>query len=518
MALIYRKILNNVKNFRSAKGLWNLGGYFLAGASAALGFAPFQLSFMFLLSWGWFFAKIALVTRSESHNFACAFAFLLGLHMANLYWLAFPLTINLARHWILIPPAVILIPIYLSLQLWLAVFITEKYCDGIYEKALAFTTLFCAILFFVGHYGPGFPWILPGYIWNSHEIFLQTLSVYGIYGLSFVTVLISCLLGCSYVFHKKKDPENSRKSLLGALFLVLFLIVFGFYRLHWYRTEFTNYNVRIVQCNISQMDKINQNLSFKNLNRHVALSWHNRRIDFVIWPEASVPYLYHEQFAQLHSHLKSPLKIGEYLIAGAVRKDLLTSNVYNSAVVINHLGENIYNYDKIRLVAFGEFLPLRKYIPFESFSSIASDIGDFNVGSAPKLLEINGLRIVMAICYEAAFPLEFIPSGQRGDVILNLTNDGWFGPTSEPFQHLQIVRARAIEIGLPLIRAANYGISAVFDPLGREIGRIDFNKSGFLDCRVPRSILETPYGKFGDLLFFVFLMIGLIYAFRRGHP
>jgi apolipoprotein N-acyltransferase len=260
---------------------------------------------------------------------------------------------------------------------------------------------------------------------------------------------------------------------------------------------------------------MDQSLSYRNLRQHVALSRHDARIDFIIWPEAAVPYLYHERFAQLHEHLKSPLKIGEHLITGAVRKDLFTSSVYNSAVVINHRGENICNYDKIKLVAFGEYLPLRKYIPFQSLQSIASEMGDFDVGGKSQLLEINGLRMVMAICYEAAFPQEFIPAGQRGDVIVNLTNDGWFGHTSEPFQHLQIVRARAIESGLPLIRAANCGISAVFDPLGREIGKIAFNKSGFLDCRVPHSISETPYSKFGDMLFFVILIVSLIYAFRK---
>ncbi|MDR2067597.1 MAG: apolipoprotein N-acyltransferase [Holosporaceae bacterium] len=516
MTLIHRKISKNVRNRRFGSGLRSYGRYFLAGASAALGFAPFQLSLIFLLSFGWFFAKIIAEDQWTDGNLVHAFVFLIGLHMAGLYWLAFPLTVNFARHWILMPPAVILIPAWLSLQLLPAVFIAKRYCRGIYEKALTFAALFCAGLFFLGHYGPGFPWILPGYIWSCHEIFLQTLSIYGIYGLTFITVWLSGLMGCSYVFHRKKDLKNRRKSLQGALFLMLSLTIFGFVRLQGHGTEFTQRSVRLVQCNISQKDKMDQKLSYGNLRRHVDLSRHDARVDFIIWPEASIPYLYHEQFAQLHEHLKSPLKIGEYLIAGAVRKDLPTSNVYNSAVVVDHRGENICNYDKIRLVAFGEYLPLRKYIPFLGLQSIASEIGDFDVGGAPKLLEINGLRMVMAICYEAAFPLEFIPAGQRGDVIVNLTNDGWFGPTSEPFQHLQIVRARAIETGLPLIRATNYGISAVFDPLGREIGRIAFNRSGFLDCRIPTSIPETPYGKFGDLLFFVFLMISLIYAFRRG--
>jgi apolipoprotein N-acyltransferase len=245
----------------------------------------------------------------------------------------------------------------------------------------------------------------------------------------------------------------------------------------------------------------------------VACSRHSSRLDLIIWPEAAVPYLYHERFSDLHGFLKSPLKIGEHLITGAVRRDMVTGLIHNSAVVVNHLGENVYNYDKRRLVAFGEYIPLREYIPFQSLRSIAGAIGDFDVGNLPQEIEVGGLRILMAICYEAAFPNEM--DGKTANLIVNLTNDGWFGPTSEPFQHLQIVRARAVETGLPLIRATNYGISAVFDVCGREVGRIPFGKSGFLECRIPKDMGKTPYSNLGDTLFFLLVVAALAYSFRR---
>jgi apolipoprotein N-acyltransferase len=139
------------------------------------------------------------------------------------------------------------------------------------------------------------------------------------------------------------------------------------------------------------------------------------------------------------------------------------------------------------LVPFGEYVPFREYLPFQS---IASDIGDFDRGEKAPVIELDGVKIVFAICYEIAFPN--FRKGRDADIIVNATNDGWFGFTTEPFQHLQIARARAIETGLPLIRATNYGISAVFDPCGRELARVPINEAGIIEINIPKKILILP--------------------------
>jgi apolipoprotein N-acyltransferase len=493
------------------KSLTNrLASNFFVGGFGALGFAPFQIIPAFLFSVGWFFKNNIAENGVAKKILLESFAFFLGFHMFCLYWMVYPLTIDITNHWILIP-FTILIPAYLSIQLVVPVFVTIKYCNGTYEKIFGFSALFCIVTYFYGHCLPGFPWILPGYIWNLHEVFMQTLSLFGIYGLSFITIVISCFCGTAYIFYEKKDGKNMMLASGIPLALVLAMVTFGIWKLCLNKTKYTHYKARVVQCNILQSDKMNNSLSLQNLNKHISYSKHGTRLNFIIWPEAAIPYLYHEQFTNLHNYLRSPLKIGEYLISGTVRKDLSTTNIYNSAVIINHEGRNICNYDKIRLVLFGEYIPFRKYIPFQS---IASDIGDFDIGKLPSSIQISGLKITMAICYEAVFP-NFAPQCDETDVIINLTNDAWFGFTTEPFQHLQIVRARSVETGLPLIRATNYGISAVFDSWGREINRIKINNCGVMDFYIPQKTANTPYNRAGDSIFFIFISASAVYAFRR---
>ncbi len=154
--------------------------------------------------------------------------------------------------------------------------------------------------------------------------------------------------------------------------------------------------------------------------------------------------------------------------------------------------EVIGKYDKQHLVPFGEYIPGRKYIP-ETFQAVANTIGDFDVGTTSKIINLKGLKAVICICYEAVFPNEIIPPCEDGDVIINITNDSWFGYSSALSQHLQIVRARAVEEGLPLIRATGFGIAAVFDSCGREICSLPTSYSGVMDFYIPNKINPTVF-------------------------
>jgi apolipoprotein N-acyltransferase len=462
---------NNNSNFK----------YFFIGMLGAFGFAPFNLYPIFIAVFSWFLAKAydnSLVSLQKS------FLFFLGFYIATLYWLAIPLTVDFSKHFVLIPFAVTLIPAYFSAQMLIPIAIL-RYFRGIFSKSFVFSVLYTVIIYIHGHGSFGFPWIFSAYIWNSHELFMQTLSIYGVYGLSFITILLTSFLGAAIFYRNQDKTKQSQKYLTISASIFLSICIFGVIRLAKNPTEYTPITARIVQPNIQHQEKKQRK---DMLNRMLELSRNTGDVNLLIWPEATIPYLYSENLRGLHQLLSGPL-VGNfsYLIAGAVREDF-AENIYNSAVIIDHFGRNIHNYDKIHLVPFGEYIPFRSFLPF---GNITNDIGDFNIGSVNhNSVQLCGLKIVLAICYEAVFPVDCMPSGDKQsiDLMINLTNDGWFGFSTQPFQHLQIVRTRAIEMGIPLIRATNIGISAVFDPLGREIKRIQINTIGYIDFKIPSKL------------------------------
>lgn len=473
--------------------------YLLFGALGALGFAPFNLYPVFIAVFAWFLYNVF----SRKTTFFQAVIFFTAYYIANLTWIIDPLKVDLARHFMLIPFAITLIPMYLAVQMLIPV-LAVKFVRNILAKALVFSVVSSAVIYLHGHGRFGFPWVLPGYIWNSHELFMQTLSIYGIYGLSLVTMLIPSLIGAAAVLQSAEfSRKNASIAIISAVFLLfLGMCLFGLSRLAKNQTTYTNIAVRVVQPNIKHGEKKYREAM---LNRLINLSKESESVaDLIIWPEASFPYLYSESRPGLNSLMAEAFSdiAQECLISGVVREDSVTNEIYNSAVVINQFAQNVHTYDKIRLVPFGEYVPYRSALPFQN---IANDIGDFAVGDAKyRIFDFRGLKIAMAICYESVFPLECMPNDRvAADVMVNLTNDGWFDVHgNQPHQHLQIVRARAVEMGVPLIRGANVGISAVFDALGREIKRLEIDRSQSMDCRIPVKLPQsTVYSELGDKVF-----------------
>lgn len=418
-------------------------------------------------------------------------------YIGALYWLVNPLTIDLSKYWMLIPFAIIAVPAYLATPLMIPAYILSNsfkvFSFNIAIKVLLFVSLNFLIIYIFGHYMPGFPWALPGYIWNGDLQISQALSIWGIYGQTYFSLILGVLWGVGIYWYRKKSRCKYGIAFGVVVCAIISLQCWGNYRLESAERSFTNYRVRCIQGSISQKDKMDRRLFSDNFGLYLNLSYDkDKGPDFIIWPEASLPYLYTEQYP-LRKTLSNIIPRGGYLLAGVVRKDPITSKVYNSVVVLDNCGTNVAYYDKRRLVPFGEYVPFRKFIP-EVFAPIANSIGDFDVGKKRKFIELKGIKISFMICYEGIFPGEFVFDDT--DVIVNVTNDGWFGYSSELLQHLNIVRARAIEEGVPLIRVTNFGVSAVFDSYGRKVDMIDIGKVGVIDCLIPKKSEKTFYRKF----------------------
>jgi len=226
----------------------------------------------------------------------------------------------------------------------------------------------------------------------------------------------------------------------------------------------------------------------------------------LIWPESAFPFFLTREPDAL-SIISSMLAPNTTLITGAARlvepvPSRSDKRAYNSVYVIDHRGSILTTYDKLHLVPFGEYLPFQDLLERAGLTQLIDVPGGFLPGAQRHRIAVPGAPDMLPlICYEAIFPGEAVPMGERPGWLLNLTNDAWFGISSGPYQHFQQARVRAIEEGLPVIRAANSGISAVIDPVGRVIAALPLGQDGLLDSALPRAAEMTIYARVGDFLF-----------------
>ena len=377
-----------------------------------------------------------------------------------------------------------------------------------------------------GHILTGFPWNLVGYAWGSYIQILQIASVVGIYGLGVITVLLAAL---PMLAVRQKGPLAKLVPVGGAVATAAMLWAFGTYRLERATTATVpNVRLRLVQVGVPPTVHWDRQKRARVLAREIALSQlpptpGNTTPTDIIWPEAAVPYILDDAPQILHE-VESAIPDRGLLITGAVRRSRSDHDrgLLNSIVAVDGSGEIVGAYDKIHLVPFGEYMPLRSLLPFKKLT--AGSI-DFVGGRGEALMTFGRLPpAVTQICYEAAFPGALTEAQSRADVqwILNVTNDAWFGTSWGPYQHFLAARVRAIELGLPLVRAANTGISAVVDAYGRVREALPLGVVGILDSGLPQAAAaRTPYSRWGDTPFWIgsslLLAVALVAGRRARH-
>jgi apolipoprotein N-acyltransferase len=309
---------------------------------------------------------------------------------------------------------------------------------------------------------------------------------------------------------------------------VLFLVFFagGEVRLSTVKVDdVPGVHLRIVQPNVAQADKYRPALVEQNWNRLITLSNApaKNRPTHIIWPEAAPPFLLTRAPAAL-DEIAALTGRDRVLMTGALRvvrhgKDI---DYYNSFYVFAHGAQVLGVYDKFHLVPFGEYLPYEKFFASLGLTKVVGIEGSFSTGDGPHTLIVPGAPPAgPLICYEILFPGEVV-GAQRPGWFVNVTDDSWFGPWAGPMQHLLVARMRAIEEGVPVARAANTGISAVIDPLGRVRAHLGLDRTGVLDASLPAIIDPTPYARSGDYGFWLLVLAcatgaGLA-AFQRQKP
>jgi apolipoprotein N-acyltransferase len=314
-----------------------------------------------------------------------------------------------------------------------------------------------------------------------------------------------------------------------ALALLIAMGVFGGIRLKLQPTTMVGkVKLRIMQPNLQQDVRFNYSAKAEVMQKYLTLSDRAsgpqstgvRDASILIWPESAFPFFLTRE-ADAMAQIAELLPKGTVLITGSVRAPDLppgakVTRAYNSIYVIDHDGSVLSVYDKLHLVPFGEYLPFQDWMERLGFVQLTKVQGGFIPGTRRRSMEIpNAPRMLPLICYEAIFPGDVAPRDDRPGWIVNLTNDGWFGISTGPYQHLQQARLRAIEEGLPVVRAANTGISAVIDPVGRIVARLDLGVEGVLDSSLPTAIAPTVYARNGDIPVAVIVAAALIFVIRR---
>jgi apolipoprotein N-acyltransferase len=380
-----------------------------------------------------------------------------------------------------------------------------------------------------GNLFTGFPWNTLGMALAQNVHLMQGAAVIGLHGLTVLAVLICAApatLGTGTTTRERISPS------VLALAALLGLFAFGAWRIPAGPTPLAaGVKLRIMQPNLPQDAKFRPENRDAIMRRYLALSdratspQSNGVADatHLIWPESAFPFLLHRDPKAL-AQIAALLPPGVTLVTGAARMDEPLPGerprFYNAIQAVSDDGTIVATYDKAHLVPFGEYFPrfLDAGLRGVGLRQFVHVPGGFDAGETHKLLSVRGLPPVAAtICYEAIFPGEIVPLGQRPGLILNVTNDAWFGDTPGPHQHFAQSRVRAVEEGLPLVRAANNGISAVVDPYGRIVASLQLNVEGALDSGLPLTVARPLFGQLGHfpLAALIFLCAATCIVARR---
>lgn len=449
-----------------------------------------------------------------------------GYFVPGLYWIGNAFLVDAQTFAWLMPFAVIGLPAYLALFTSLGFALARVIWTKDASRILALAAALTIGEWLRGHVLTGFPWNAFGYALTEPLALAQSASLIGLWGLTFLSVAIFASPAVLIDGRRNRRPWLAPAA---ALVLLIAMGAYGAIRLSLHPTEFVDkVKLRIMQPDLQQDVKFNYAAKASVMQKYLSLSDRStgpqstgvRDATILIWPESAFPFFLARE-ADAMAQIADLLPKGTILITGSVRAPDLPpgtriTRAYNSIYVIDHDGSILSIYDKLHLVPFGEFLPFQGLMEKLGFVQLTKVQGGFIPGTRRKTIALpNAPRVLPLICYEAIFPGDIETRGDRPGWIVNLTNDGWFGISTGPHQHLQQARLRAIEEGLPLVRAANTGISVVTDPLGRIVAQLDLGVEGVLDSRLPSAIPPTPYARAGDIPAAVIVAIALIVAIRR---
>jgi apolipoprotein N-acyltransferase len=489
----------------------------LAGACAGFAMPPFHAWPVLFLAFPIYIWLIdGLAAASKRAVFATGWFFGLGYFVVSLHWIGFAFLVDAKTYLWMMPFMVGGLAGGMAIYWGLAAAIMQQLWAPGLSRILVFASVMAIAEWLRGILLTGFPWAAIGLAAEGMGVAAQLASIFGMTGLTFLICLWG---GLPALLDNQSKSSRQSAVALGLLALLPAGWLWGAARVSSSAETFVpNVKLRIVQPDIPQSDKWRANNEAAIFNTLVEITKGTddlKGISHVIWPESAVPFLIDESAAAL-SRLDQMLPDNTVLIMGALRRERDADgkvHVYNSVQGFDGFANLVVQYDKWRLVPGGEFLPFEWILAPLGFRKVVTVPGSFAAGAGPVTLPVPGAPPAgFLICYEAIFPQRLVDPDDRPQWLINVTNDGWFGNSSGPYQHLAQARLRAIEQGLPIVRAANTGISAVIDPYGRILERLQINQAGVIDERLPATAAVTLYARFGDSILAILSVLGLLPA------
>jgi apolipoprotein N-acyltransferase len=457
-------------------------------------------------------------------GFVIAWWFGWGHFITGIYWIANALLVDAEQFGWLIPFAVGGLSAYFAIYPALAGAAYAAARGSRITRILVFAAAWTIAEFLRGTLLTGFSWNPLASVWTFGPIAMQGAAWLGAYGLGLTSALLFAAPAACGRYPDRAQRAAAWLAIVGAAPVVL-----GALRLVGAPAPearvVPDVRLALVQANIPQQMKWQPEQRIEIVNTYLQLtaSAASAGATHIVWPETAVPVAIGES-QELRGAIAQILQStgAKALVSGTVRfspQGAPRQQIWNSVDAIDADGKIVDTYDKFHLVPFGEYVPLRGILPVEK---ITAGSVDFSAGPGPKTIRVPGLPPVgPLVCYEAIFPGDVVERGARPGLMLNVTNDAWFGDSSGPRQHFAAARLRAVEEGLPLVRAAGTGISAIVDPYGRVLARLDLNHRGVLTGPLPEALPPTLFARTGNVIALclaVLLGIAGVWLGRRRKP
>ena len=490
--------------------------------ASSLSLAPINLFLINFISFPLFF--LFLINKSNQNIklfFFYGWSFGFGFFMTNLYWISISLTFD-QNFKFLIPFTIILIPSFLALFFGLIsyLFMILKPKD-IVSSFLVFSLIFGIIEFIRGSILTGFPWNLIAYSFINQLELLSITSVIGTYGFNLFCI---SLFTCPALLVLKKTKKGVGVFIFFLIFAVSFYVHGLFYKQSFYKTESQvyEYKFRIIKSNIT-LDRFYNNIdSLSIIEDLIKLSDpKNKEKIIFVWPEGVLPDISQIESNEYNSLFSQRFSKNHLLIIGTKKQHINngSKNYFNSLSVYDNELNLLNSYNKINLVPFGEFLPFEKILKKIGLKSLTNNYQSFSRGNLREIIEIKeknfSLKILPLICYEIIYSGKLF-SNPNFDLIINISEDGWFGQSVGPKQHFDHSIFRAIESGKYVLRSANNGIAAIINPVGVVEKSINPGQSGYIEFNESKKIQPTIFSKYGNKIFGLLILMYIFLIFSSN--